>query len=140
MGLIVIQDKRRQGHNQSGFTLIEIMIAFVIILIVMLGLLNLTAQVTEVGVRNAIRDEAVRLAEEIMDQERAKPFDDIGKPPTINKRTRKIRNVSFEYEYSVSAQPNSNDANIKIITVEISWDYRGKQYTHSISSIVRRTE
>lgn len=140
MGLIVIQDKRRQGHNQSGFTLIEIMIAFVIILIVMLGLLNLTAQVTEVGVRNAIRDEAVRLAEEIMDQERAKPFDDIGKPPTNNKRTRKIRNVSFEYIYSISAQPNSNDAKIKIITVGISWDYRGEQYTHNISSIVRRTK
>lgn len=138
MGLIVIQDKRRQGHNQSGFTLIEIMIAFVIILIVMLGLLNLTAQVTEVGVRNAIRDEAVRLAEEIMDQERAKPFDDI--KPLDGKKTRKIRNVSFEYEYSVSAQPNSNDANIKIISVKIGWYHRGKEYTHSISSIVRRTE
>lgn len=136
MGLIVIQDKRRQGHNQSGFTLIEILIAFVIILIVMLGLLNLTAQVTEVGVRNAIRDEAVRLAEEIMDQERAKPFDEIKETP-LDKRTRTIRNVSFDYWYDIDIS-GSDDA--KIITVGISWDYRGKEYTHNISSVVRRTE
>lgn len=137
MGLNVIQDKRRQGHNQSGFTLIEIMIAFVIILIVMLGLLNLTAQVTEVGVRDTIREEAVRLAEEIIDQERAKPFDEIkGTPSPIVKR-RNIRNVSFDYSYNIGIS-GSDDA--KIITLQISWYYRGKQYTHNISSIVRRTE
>lgn len=111
------------------------MIAFVIILIVMLGLLNLTAQVTEVGLKNTVRDEAVRLAEEIIDQERAKPFNQISS--SSNTITRNIRNFPVTYTATVGINGTSDS---KIINVTISWNYRGTNYTHNISSLVRRTE
>lgn len=125
----VIQDKR-------GFTLIEIMISFIVILITMLGLLNLTAQVTAVSVKNTIRDEGIKVAEEIMTQQRALPYDNIvtNTPANI---TRNLRNFSVTYSPTVSVTPY---ANAKTIDVTVRWQYRGTPYSHTISSFVRRPE
>lgn len=129
MERIVIRDK-------GGFTLIEVMIAFVIILITMLGLLNLTAQVTAVGVKNTIRDEGIKVAEEIMAQQRALPYDNIVTNTPAN-LTRNLRNFSVTYSPTVSVTPY---ANAKIIDVTVTWQYRGTNYSHTISSLVRRPE
>lgn len=129
MERIVIRDK-------GGFTLIEVMIAFVIILITMLGLLNLTAQVTAVSVKNTIRDEGIKVAEEIMAQQRALPYDDIV-TNTPAKITRNLWNFSVTYSPTVSVTPY---ANAKTIDVTVTWQYRGTNYSHTISSLVRRPE
>lgn len=129
MERIVLRDKK-------GFTLIEIMIAFVIILITMLGLLNLTAQVTAVGVKNAIRDEAAKVAEEVMSQVRGLPYGSIitQNPPAI---TRNFRNFSMTYTPLVTVTGSSY---AKTIDVTVIWQYRGTNYSHTITSLVRRPE
>ncbi|MEO0228300.1 MAG: prepilin-type N-terminal cleavage/methylation domain-containing protein [candidate division WOR-3 bacterium] len=150
MERIVIRDK-------GGFTLIEVMIAFVIILVTMLGLLNLTAQVTAVSVKNTIRDEGIKVTEEVMAQIKALPYAKIvtNTPYTI---TRNLRNFQMPYSLSVIVRvnPNSSDeivvtstnsesssvkaANAKTIDVTVTWQYRGTKYSHTISSLVRRPE
>jgi len=129
MERIVFRDKR-------GFTLIEVMTAFVIILIVMLGLLNLTAQVTVVGVRNTIRDEGVRIAEEVMAQQRSLPYDQIPSPPPPA-ITRNFRNFSVKFSPTVTV---TSYANAKVINVTVNWQYRGTNHSHTISSLVRRSK
>lgn len=128
----VIQDKK-------GFTLIEVMVAFVIILVMMLGLLNLTAQVTAVGVQNTIRDEGIKVAEEIMAQVRGLPYDNIiTNPPEIpSSITRNLRNFSMTYSPLVRV---TTYAAAKTIDVTVTWQYRGTNFSHTISSLVRSPE
>ncbi len=149
MGQTVWQDKKILILNRSGFTLIEVMIAFVIILIVMLGLLNLTGQVVTVSVKNTVRDEAIKVAEEVMAQVKALPYDDIS-TMTYNQLRKKIdpnssasnitrnfRNFYMTYTPEISVITYSN---AKVINVTVTWSYRWDNYSHVISSLVRRTE
>lgn len=149
MGWCKVQDKKILILNRSGFTLIEVMIAFVIILIVMLGLLNLTGQVVTVSVKNTVRDEAIKVAEEVMAQVKALPYDDIS-TMTYNQLRKKIdpnssasnitrnfRNFSMTYTPEISVTTYSD---AKVINVTVTWSYRGDNYSHKISSLIRRTE
>lgn len=133
----VRHSKKTFRLNCSGFTLIEVMIAFVIILIVMLGLLNLTAQVVAVNVKNTVRDEAIKVAEEVIEQERAKPFEDIKSGQKTIKRN--LRNFSIPYTVTINV-PATPSTDAKIINVTVTWQYRGTNYNHTISSLIRRTE
>ncbi len=128
MGRIVLRDR-------PGFTLVEVMVSFVIILITMLGLLQLTAQITAENVRNIIRDEGVRVAEEILTQWRALPYDQIVTPAVQPLGVqRNLRNFSVLYNPNIQITTYSG---AKIINVTVTWQYRGVNYSHSISSLVR---
>ncbi len=149
MGQTVWQDKKILILNRLGFTLIEVMIAFVIILIVMLGLLNLTGQVVTVSVKNTVRDEAIKVAEEVMAQVKALPYDDISTMTYNQLRqridpnssatniTRNFRNFSMTYTPEISVTTYTD---AKVINVTVTWSYRGDNYSHTISSLMRRTE
>lgn len=141
--------ERTVTRDKRGFTLIEVMIAFVIILIVMLGLHSLTVQVTAVSVKNTIRDEAVKVAEEVMAQVRALPYNEIttmtykqlrqklDPNSSEEKVNRNFRNFSVTYSPSISVTPY---ADARIIDVTVTWQYGGTNYSHTISSLIRRTE
>lgn len=129
--------ERHVIRDKQGFTLIEVMIAFVIILITMLGLLNLTAQVTAVNVRNTIRDEGIKVAEEVMEQQRALPYDNIVTNKKLPPVKRNLRNFSLSYLPSVEVKTY---ANAKTVDVTVTWEYRNTKYIHKITSLVRRPE
>ncbi len=61
--------------NKKGVTLIEMMIALVILLVVSLALMQTAIIGMNVNLQNALRDEAVSIAEMRMNQLRSLPFD-----------------------------------------------------------------
>ena len=65
-------------NNGRGFSLVEMLIAMVIILVAILGLFQVTLLSIDSNVSNVLRDEAVRLAEERMDQLKSLPVTDDG--------------------------------------------------------------
>jgi prepilin-type N-terminal cleavage/methylation domain-containing protein len=58
-------------HFQKGVTLVEVMIALVILLIVFIGLIQASLLTIQSNVRNLARDEAVRITADQMDMLRA---------------------------------------------------------------------
>src|SRR5690242_4983690 len=61
--------------NNRGFTLLEVLIAMVIMLVGMLGLLQAIILATESNAKNMLRDEAVLVSDSWMGLLKARPFD-----------------------------------------------------------------
>jgi type IV pilus assembly protein PilV len=116
--------------NKKGVTLIEMMIALVILLVVSLALMQTAIIGMNVNLQNILRDEAVNIAEMRMNQLRSLPYDSItGRRGTghadvswFTETYTPTRTVStYPYEY-----------NIKQVTISLSWDYRERPITTAL--------
>jgi prepilin-type N-terminal cleavage/methylation domain-containing protein len=124
--------------NKKGVTLIEMMIALVILLIVSLALMQTAIIGMNVNLQNALRDEAVNIAEMRMNQLRSLPFDSIS-PGAETPVTRNFRGFTETYNPTRTINAfTANSQEIKQISILVSWVYRGKTYNHGITTIVRK--
>ena len=147
MGLTVIQ-------SDKGFTLIEALVALVILAIVLLGLLAGLIVTLQYNLLNFMREEAGSVAQECIENIRSMPFTDIqvvnidcNNTTTVTVSTpclntggvnivnRQVRNASVSYRVGWSV---TNRTNIKEINVEVCWNYQGRNYTYSVKTFVGR--
>lgn len=127
-------------NNKSGFTLIEFLVAIVILMIGLLGMLSGVNLAIEKTVETSLRNEAITLADERMMHKRAKAFSAIS-TGTINapqsETSRFFRGVYKNY--SVQEIVTQSTPNSKEIILNVSWKFKNKKSTHSISSFVSTT-
>lgn len=138
MGRIVLISNRR------GFTLIEVLVAFVIITVSFLALAKITQMAMYTNTRNIIRDEGVKLAQDVINRLKAVPVSSLPTgtwtTTTLNNIlgydnvTKSMRNFNVNYTISVTVTPVSD---VRIIDVTVRWPYRGSTYTHTVSAMVR---
>lgn len=120
-----------------GFTLIEFLIATVILTVGMLGLLQSINVAIEHNLGNVLRDEAVVLADERMMMKRAKAFAAISttvSSPPASTVDRTVRGISKNY--SVQEIVNMPTSLSKELVVNVTWSHKSKTYSHSLSTIV----
>ena len=71
--MIQIQQKKSVGRRQKGFSLVEVLIALVIMSVGMLGIAGLYVQSIQAGRTSMFRHHAVTLAGDVADRIRANP-------------------------------------------------------------------
>lgn len=144
-----------------GFTLIEALVALVILAILLLGLLAGLLTSIDYNLRNYIRDEAKRLALECAENIRNIPYDNLPQNGSVDCRaqnpvsvgnpctdlatrvtsgtpeqvTRQIRNTSISYTIGWDV---STSGDVKEIQIQICWVYRGKDYSHTVATLIGR--
>jgi|Deesub1362A_J573_1020465.scaffolds.fasta_scaffold28121_2 prepilin-type N-terminal cleavage/methylation domain-containing protein len=139
-------------NDREGFTLIEVLFALSIILITMLGLYKVTEMSMMTNMKNVIRDEGVKVAQEVINRIKAIPFDSItpassspGSQWSTNDLNnnigystviRNFRQFSVTYTLAVTVTDYSDE--IKQIDVTVTWPYKGVSYSHTISTMVRK--
>lgn len=154
--------------NDKGVSLVEVMIALVVLLLVFMGLLQAALLGIDHNIRNILRDEGVAMATKTMEEERSILFANLasdtdaipsgtdcpdtfttGRPPvSINIRSMNvasgtardfcIRVNCVEVETSADGDCTTDDADTKQITVSVGWRWKGEDYTHTVSSLRRR--
>ncbi len=106
----------------------------------------------DMNTRNLIRDEAVRIAEERMSEARNEPFNTLasdtgyitgvkcpaGFPANgdvfADREFRKITTLDFCTNMTV----NALSANSREVVVTVGWVWKDEEFTHTVSSIMRR--
>lgn len=124
--------------NNKGFTLIEFLVAIVIIMVGLLALLQSVNIAISHNLTTLFRNQAVMLADERMTLEKTKPFDCIS---TTTISSSMLLNVNNAFKnYSVVKIGSSMTTNTKSIEIDVVWKHKGTRYIHTISSLVSKSQ
>lgn len=128
--IVMINDKR-------GFTLIELMVSFLILTVGLLGMLQGINLAMSQNLESLLRNESIAVADEKMVEKKFRPFVSISTTvanPSWTSTSRYVRGI-FK-NYSVQQIVTQTTSNSKELVVNVSWIYKNKQGRHSISSVV----
>jgi len=123
--------------NNQGFTLIEFLVAIVILMVGMLGLLQSVNVALVNNLKTQLRNEGVIVADLYMAREMGKTFTLIS-TATANFVERRQILQSFN-NYSVQ-RSGTTLSNSKQVGFTVSWHHRGTRYTNETNSIVSTTQ
>lgn len=123
--------------NKSGFTLVELLVAMVIMLVGLLGLLHSVNIAMEYNLKNQMRNEVVRVAQDAMNDMRSKSFDSVSSTITVVPSA--LRNINRTYSVKRSVISAGTDVSRKY-QVDVKWKYKNISTTHSVMSVRSRIE
>jgi len=124
--------------NCSGFTLIEFLVAIVILMVGMLGLLQSINVALDKNLETVFRNEAIMLADNSMMRKRSGTFKIFSGADTISVSNGleqvRVRGILKNYSVTETIQ-KATDKSQQLI-VNVSWKKKKTRYSHSISSFV----
>ncbi|WP_243688452.1 type IV pilus modification PilV family protein [Geotalea toluenoxydans] len=137
------------NSNNNGFTLTEVMIAIVIMMIGAVGLLQSLNVAQDYNLKNHLRDEAVYVGEKYLNEMRGKTFDTVAPvhPATsvtfpLISTAGKIRGTGKKLMVNTSSDVLSHDALNNPTTLQlhvtVTWTYKGATYTNRVSAPISR--
>lgn len=124
--------RRIVRSRNKGFTLVEVLIAFVILTISMLAILNCLVFTAEHNLRNLMRDEAVRIAEAKMAELRGTPLAFLSGGSAEVQRVFRNLTIPFSLTWMVS----DYSLNTRRIDLEVRWTYKGLRHSYGVTSLV----
>ena len=147
-------------RDKKGLTLVEVMIALVIVLLVFLALMQTALVSIDSNMRNILRDEATNIAEQRMNEARDLQFNQTvdnlvsdtvslsadgcvsadcptGFSTTGDCVPRDVRSISG-FKFCTNRTVPVLNTDTKQVTITVGWKWKGENYTHSISTIVRK--
>ncbi len=124
--------------GNKGFTLIEFLVAIVIIAVGLLALLQSVNLSLAENLKTIYRNQAVMLADERMTLEKTKPYDNISTTSGWTVINLNVRNT-FK-NYSVEKIGTQMTTDTKSIEIDVVWTYKGTRYIHTISSLVSKNQ
>ena len=121
--------------SDSGFSLVEVIMAILILMVGMLGLLQAINLATETNLRNQLRDEAVFVGERVMSELRGRGFDNISATYAATTLPSRLRGVSRTYGIQKSSTVLSTENALPVtkqLRVVVTWTYKGVGYQNEV--------
>ena len=122
-------------------TLIEVLVSLVIVFVIFLGLSSSGLVVLDQNIKNELRDEAVSVADNAVQNARLGLFNNLDN--TTDNVLRQVRNVnrSFTVTRTVTS-PDPLDLDNRQVAVNVAWSRmengQPRTYSHQVVTIVRR--
>lgn len=142
--------------DYRGFTIVEFLVAILILMVGMLALLQSVNLAIEANSGNKKRAAAAMIADQAMMRIKSMPFASIstGKLKTLTFRGSDNVTTYYEYEnqikkssvglgfvsYSVYEKVNTLAATTKNVKVNVSWRDKGGRKSHSLVSVIGNSE
>lgn len=123
--------------DRKGFTLLEVLIAITLLALMVLALYHSAATIMIRNVENSIADEAVKIANEKIEDLRNTKFSTLSPGNSTETITRHIRN--FDQPFTVITGINIYDTAAKV-TVDVNWQYKGGNHTYRIETVIADNE
>jgi type IV pilus assembly protein PilV len=129
--------------RKRGFTLLELLIAIVILTVGMMGLLQVYTSYIRINMDNTMRNEAMRIAEAAMEQLRNTSFSALPVDgSTITSTTQRIiRKIAVDFTvtthvHDLSIRSDGVTPNSKAIQMLVQWVSKGTPHQHSAATVI----
>ncbi len=110
----------RNGCNDKGFTLLEILVAVTLLTIGLLGVAGLTVGIMRGNIHSNIVTTATTLAQDRMEEIRKRGYDNVDTTTFPDEDYNTITNFPFYKRVtSIAVGPS---VNMKTVTITVSWD------------------
>jgi type IV pilus assembly protein PilV len=126
--------------HQGGFTLVEVMISIIILMVGLLGMLQAVNLALDKNLENQFRQSGVAVAEQHLNNLKGRSFSNITGASSGFESVASgsvFKNISVQHQITDLAGPSTKT---KQISVRVWWNYRGKQYEHQSASAISSTE
>ncbi len=123
-------------QSNVGFTLIEFLVAIVILMIGLLGLLQTVNYALSYNFQNQLRNEAVLIADSQMAREMAKGFDNVS---TTDKSSVVSWPVLAGFKNYSVIRSGTSLQNSRQVNFEIRWRYKNSLYNHGSTAFITKT-
>lgn len=121
------------GTGKKGFTLIEMLMAMLIMTVGLLGLLQSVNVAYEHNARNIVREAAVLLAEEQMIGLRKRRFQNLTVSNAVSTEARVIGGVNKNFTVTRDCQPMGTQS--RRLRVAVTWSFKNLSTLHEICTI-----
>lgn len=120
---------RIKRFDARGFSLVEMLIALVILSVSILGMTSLTLTTMTANFDNDLRNAAVRVTSEVAEDLGATPIESVVSTVTAEIRQASIRGTNFPFEVTRTVIPLSND--LRQVNITVSYTSKGVTKTNS---------
>jgi type IV pilus assembly protein PilV len=131
------------SKNNSGFTLVEVMVAIGIMMVGVLGLLQVVNVAMEFNLKNHLRDEAVYLGERYMNELKGQGFDAIVDTYATISSASKVRGTGKKMYVDRLSQVMSSDSGgptSRQLVVTVRWKYKGVEFQNRVMSPIAKNQ
>lgn len=120
---------RIKRFDSRGFSLVEMLIALVILSVSILGMTSLTLTTMTTNFDNDLRNAAVRVTSEVAEDLGATPIESVVSTVTAEIRQASIRGTNFPFEVTRTVIPLTND--LRQVNINVSYTTKGVTKTNS---------
>ncbi|HJV66708.1 MAG TPA: prepilin-type N-terminal cleavage/methylation domain-containing protein [Geomonas sp.] len=129
-------------NNNAGFTLIEVMVAILIMVVGMFGLLEALSASVQHNTRNQLRDEGIRVGERYMSMLRGKTFTAYSASYTPFNVPSTLRGITKNYNVAMSSQAVAWDASGQPTSMQLSvavkWAFKNQSSVNRVVTVVAK--
>jgi type IV pilus assembly protein PilV len=120
-------------YASRGFTLVEVLVAMLVLLFGMLGSLVGVIAAGDYNLGSALRSEAVKIAQEQLENTRVGRYDLIA--PTTLQVQRQIRKTPQNFQVTTTVTTNDT---LRQVNVNVQWTFKNRTHSHSAETIIRQ--
>lgn len=125
--------------NSCGFTLVEMLMAMLVMTVGLLGLLQCVVVAYQHGTKTRLRTEAVLVAEKWMHEWTRQPFDNISTGIDLSDvENKQVDSVPWSCEVTRKAELAGSTTTTLKLTVRVRWSSRGETASHEIYTLRTR--
>lgn len=123
--------------NNSGLSLVELLVAMVVLLFVSLAMMQTALVGVDTNMRNVLRDEGVRVAAQVLDFARDLPYDQLagydGYSESFSRTARNMADKEFKAYLTVTPLPKIEYMRVR---VRVEWEWKGEIYNTTASTLL----
>ena len=131
---------RTRLSEEDGLSLVEMMVALVVVTVALLGLLGVLLSSARAVLQQDLRNRATRVMTTELEQVRARGYDAL--PVGTDERTHEIGGVQFVartlVEWADATDVADADRDLKQVTTTVRWSVGGRVHTTTATTALRR--